>query len=121
MRPSIDIVPVEIRQVSDTELSISWSDAHQSIYDIKYLRAECPCALCRENRKTEQQKKTEKKGLVMLGVNVPQQYQILEITPVGRYALQFSWSDQHNSGIYTYEYLRSLCQCAQCKAARESA
>jgi ATP-binding protein involved in chromosome partitioning len=32
----------------------------------------------------------------------------LDIRRVGRYALQFSWSDLHGSGIYTYDQLRSL-------------
>jgi DUF971 family protein len=27
---------------------------------------------------------------------------------VGRYALQFMWSDGHSTGIYTFEYLREL-------------
>jgi hypothetical protein len=32
----------------------------------------------------------------------------LDIRRVGRYGLQFSWSDLHGSGIYTYDLLRSL-------------
>jgi DUF971 family protein len=27
---------------------------------------------------------------------------------VGRYALQFIWSDGHSTGIYTFEYRREL-------------
>ena len=38
-----------------------------------------------------------------------------DITPVGGYALGLKWFDGHDSGIYSYAYLRSLCQCAQCK------
>jgi ATP-binding protein involved in chromosome partitioning len=30
------------------------------------------------------------------------------ISPVGRYALHFQWSDGHGSGIYTFEHLRKL-------------
>jgi hypothetical protein len=33
----------------------------------------------------------------------------------GHYALQFTWGDRHDSGIYTFTYLRSLCQCPECK------
>jgi DUF971 family protein len=36
---------------------------------------------------------------------------------VGRYALQFNWADGHSSGIYSWEYLRRMCQCAECKLA----
>jgi len=38
---------------------------------------------------------------------------------VGRYALQIYWSDGHSSGIYTFDYLRNLCPCTDCEAARE--
>ena len=38
---------------------------------------------------------------------------------VGRYALQMYWSDGHSTGIYTFDYLRDLCPCAECEAARE--
>ena len=31
------------------------------------------------------------------------------IEPVGNYAIGFRWSDGHVTGIYTFDYLRSLC------------
>src|SRR6185437_11717640 len=34
--------------------------------------------------------------------------------PVGHYALHFEFSDGHTTGIYTWEYLRSLCPCPDC-------
>jgi DUF971 family protein len=36
------------------------------------------------------------------------------VDAVGGYALQFAWSDGHSSGIYTWEYLRLACPCAEC-------
>ena len=33
------------------------------------------------------------------------------VKPVGRYALQFEFSDQHNTGIFTWQYLREICPC----------
>ena len=39
--------------------------------------------------------------------------------PAGnRYAYKIVWSDGHDSGIYTLEHLRSLCQCPQCTGER---
>ena len=35
---------------------------------------------------------------------------ITELQPVGRYALQPYWRDGHSTGIYTYDYLRDLCE-----------
>ena len=36
---------------------------------------------------------------------------------VGRYALQFVWSDGHSTGIYTFDRLRERCDCATCRGA----
>jgi DUF971 family protein len=38
-----------------------------------------------------------------------------EIRGVGNYAIEFRWHDGHSTGIYTYNYLRSLCPCRICK------
>ena len=28
--------------------------------------------------------------------------------PIGRYAIQFMWSDGHSTGLYTFDHLRGL-------------
>jgi DUF971 family protein len=38
-----------------------------------------------------------------------------EAKAVGRYALNFHWNDGHASGIYSWDYLREMCQCEECK------
>jgi len=38
---------------------------------------------------------------------------------VGRYAIQFDWQDGHSGGIYSWKYLRSICQCRECTFAAE--
>jgi ATP-binding protein involved in chromosome partitioning len=40
--------------------------------------------------------------------DVPEDVRPLRIAPVGRYGIQISWTDGHDTGIYTFEYLRSL-------------
>ncbi len=35
-------------------------------------------------------------------------------TPVGYYAYRITWSDGHDSGLYTLENLRALCECPEC-------
>jgi len=40
---------------------------------------------------------------------------------VGRYALQIYWNDGHSTGIYSFDYLRSLCACPQCEHSRQVA
>jgi DUF971 family protein len=33
---------------------------------------------------------------------------ISDVVPVGRYAIQIRWQDGHDTGIYTYDFLRAL-------------
>ena len=47
--------------------------------------------------------------------SIPSTVERVGVSPVGNYALQFSWSDGHDTGIYTFDYLRKLCPCPQCR------
>jgi DUF971 family protein len=89
-----------------------WSDGHRSSYDAFQLRSACPCAMCQGEPgifgKTYETLKDKVKTDV-----VPQ-----EIEPVGRYGIKITWSDGHNLGIYTFEYLRKLCPCEECQKTR---
>jgi DUF971 family protein len=37
------------------------------------------------------------------------------VTPVGKYAMNLKWNDGHESGIYSWDYLRAQCRCAECQ------
>ena len=41
-----------------------------------------------------------------------------DIEPIGRYAIKLAWADGHSTGIFSFEYLRGLCPCPECTAAR---
>jgi len=47
--------------------------------------------------------------------------QVKEVSPVGRYAITFVWSDGHDSGIYAFDHLRSICPCVSCQTDRAAA
>jgi DUF971 family protein len=40
---------------------------------------------------------------------------------VGHYALQIDFTDGHSAGIFSYDYLRTICPCAQCALSFRSA
>ena len=44
---------------------------------------------------------------------MPQDVHPLKITLVGRYAMTIRWSDGHHTGIYAFDFLRTLCPCCQ--------
>lgn len=95
--------PKEIIKISDTEMGIKWSDGHEGRHVIKDMRDECPCASCTNYGKT--------KAATVVGNS---SFVIKQISPVGRYALNIVWGDGHDTGIYTFEQLRQICQCNIC-------
>ena len=103
-------VPVEINHVkAQGVVRITWDNGHAGDYSLEYLRGYCPCALCQGHDTTAG----------MRFVSVPDA-KLSEIRAVGNYAIEFAWEDGHSTGIYTYDYLRALCPCAECKRSREA-
>jgi DUF971 family protein len=99
------LTPTLVKRVSPTQTDITWNDGHFSSYPSWYLRENCTCAACVDEF-TGRRK-------VVHG-NIPSTVERMSVAPVGNYALQFGWSDGHETGIYTFEYLRKLCPCFQC-------
>jgi DUF971 family protein len=83
---------------------IDWGDGHRGTYPHVILRGYCPCAGCQGHQGTIQF--VEASGV---------QLEVDDIQPVGNYALQITWFDGHGSGLYSYKYLRALCQCDECR------
>ena len=110
--------PQKLELISDEVLSVIWDDGHQSVYFAKDLRKKCPCAQCEQEKKkacTEQSRseKGKKSSLPVISVSL-KNVQIKGWQRIGRYAIKFFFSGGHRTGIYTYEYLRSICQCDEC-------
>jgi DUF971 family protein len=97
-------------------LVITWKDGHRSTYMFDDLRRDCPCASCDDARS----KRRAEGGLTVLAGPVLKrgEAQVSDYHPVGWYALNFTWNDGHDTGIYTYEYLRARCSCEQCMTKR---
>lgn len=100
MSPSA--LPKAMTQAGSQELSVEWQDGHQSLYPVRLLRLNCRCANCVEERTGRPLLREE---------DVPADVRPVKISPVGRYAVQISWTDGHDTGIYTFEHLRALCPC----------
>jgi DUF971 family protein len=110
---------VEINVTSGTGVDIDWTDGHKSHYDFQYLRDACPCALCNEQRDNEGRQpgdgpKTQPGTLPMFRAAVKPTL----AEAVGKYAIRFTWSDGHMHGIYSWDFLRDICPCSECRARR---
>lgn len=111
------IIPKKIKlDAGGDTLAIEWQDGHMSVYGYESLRDSCPCATCTgaEGGTPRKQAKAVSNALPML----KKAARPLRAEVAGRYALQIFWSDGHSSGIYGFDYLRNLCECARCQAAK---
>jgi DUF971 family protein len=116
---STDPKSVKVHLTTGTGMEIEWRDSHLSIYPFQFLRDACPCAMCNEERgKTGrlhgESPKLEPGTLPMFKAAAKP----LSAEGVGKYAIKFNWNDGHDLGIYSWAFLRELCPCAECKAAR---
>lgn len=93
------IVPTAIEQRGPEHLGIRWADGADTEYEVRALRLACACAQCID----------EWSGEARLDpASIPEDVHPLKIQSVGRYAIQISWSDGHDSGIYPFRRLREL-------------
>jgi len=97
--------PLAIRSPRGTRTTeIDWADGHKAIYPHDVLRGYCPCAGCQGHT-----------GEIRFLETTDAQRELDDIQRVGGYALSLTWFDGHASGIYSFRFLRSLCQCAACR------
>jgi DUF971 family protein len=102
--------PAKLDLKKDEKLEILWNDGEQSVYSLSYLRSMCPCAMCKEVRQDQAQTKS---SLKILPGNYSQKLTIVHAELVGNYAMRIDWSDDHGSGIYSFQYLRSIAPPAK--------
>ncbi len=79
-------------------LGVRWSDGAKSNYSLDVLRKNCPCANCQATRKNPLTLRAKPKQVPL---------RVLEVHPIGRYAIQIVWNDGHRTGIYSYDSLKS--------------
>ena len=85
--------------VSPFQLRIRWKDGTVTEHPARDLRIACPCASCIEEGTGRQ---------ILDPATVDKNILLLTFELVGRYALTFTWSDGHKTGIFSWPYLRRL-------------
>lgn len=87
-------------------LKIDWSDGQSFAYPFTLLRNACPCAQCRgghENMKSEPDE-----DVFIIPLMDANTSKLLDLQPVGNYAISITWGDGHSHGIYNWHYLYTL-------------
>jgi DUF971 family protein len=89
-------------KIQEQRLIVEWMDGKRSEYSLHDLRRNCPCAACRTER--------EQAGDNPLNIlkSDPTGVRVTSAQLVGRYAIQFRWSDGHDTGIFDFRFLRAL-------------
>ena len=89
-------------QAIGAEIAIAWDDGSESYYPMEMLRALSPSAENRGERDLLGQVHGGDSRTKYPGVTVT------SWTIVGGYAVQFVFSDGHNTGLYSYDYLGEI-------------
>ena len=122
--PAEAVTPDKVRVMKSegTGVSIDWKDGHRSSWNFAWLRNACPCATCNEERTHAARPigVAKPKAGGPLALYEPPARPV-DVTPVGKYALRFKWNDGHESGIYSWDYLRRVCLWGVCVPAEPKA
>jgi DUF971 family protein len=104
MKPhGTDITPTAIHLRKAESLDITWSDGRSDSFPLPYLRKHCPCAGCKGEK--------DLFGRTLMPILKTTYDGPITATagePVGNYAIRISFSDGHDSGIFSYVYLQEL-------------
>jgi len=90
--------PTELRLAKDRRaLTVTFDSGERFVLDAEYLRVESPSAEVQGH--SPDQRKT---------VGGKSQVEILEVHPIGNYAVRLVFDDMHSTGIYSWDYLAEL-------------
>ena len=89
--------PIDIKlKRADGLLEITWSPDEVVCYKIRAVRCACSCAACVDEHTGERKLNVDA---------VPDDIGITDMQLVGNYAVQFTFTDGHETGIYSWDHL----------------
>ena len=93
--------PQNLRAIrADRVFEITWPEGLTVQIPFRYLRGRCPCAGCVNEFTNERMVDVE---------DIPEGIDLEAAQLTGNYAVKIRWNDQHDTGLFTWEYLRQLC------------
>ncbi len=99
-------------------LTISWPDGLQTTLTSDSLRRHCPCASCREKHggitgTPSNLSQARSNRLRVIQATADESTDLQSVWAVGNYAIGLRFGDQHDSGIFSFEFLRGLCESSR--------
>ena len=95
--------PRRIERTDERTLRLDWQDGAIGEIPLARLRQECPCAHCKGETILGKVYKP-----ALLPTDGEGMSDRVAIEKVGSSAIRIAWKDGHDTGIYTWEYLRML-------------
>ena len=92
--------PLAARLEGPRTLQIDWADGTTRVYPMDFLRARCPCAVCVD----------ELTGEIRVQREMFPDMELRSLAEVGRYAFRVTFSDGHDTGLFTYKLLHDIGQ-----------
>ena len=93
-------VPSRIRFLTEEALlCLDWSEGQSYQIPFRALRQLCPCASCVSETTVQR---------VLDPDSVPTDIHPTNVSHTGSYALKIIWSDDHDTGLFTWEYLNDI-------------
>jgi DUF971 family protein len=98
-------LPTNIRaHQAEQVLELAWPDDRVDRLPYRHIRANCPCATCRDEWTGER---------ILDPATIRPDLKLEGMEAIGNYAVRLVWSDGHSSGLYTWETLRTLADLPQ--------
>jgi DUF971 family protein len=88
---------------ADQALELAWEGEPPVRVPYRHLRANCPCASCRDEWTGER---------LLDPATIRPDLKLEGMEPVGNYAVRLAWNDGHSSGLYTWDALQTLARSA---------
>jgi DUF971 family protein len=98
--------PTSLSRENDGSILICWDDATETTWTPSELRKACPCATCREKKRKADDAPAKPRVLPVISAAEARPLKIESMRPVGNYAYNISFSDGHNSGIFSFKLLK---------------
>ena len=94
-----DHIPTDIKlRTKSKVLELEYEGGQRYSLSCEYLRVYSPSAEVRGHRQDQEVLQT---GKQLVGIRA--------IKSVGNYALQFEFDDDHDTGLYSWDYLHQMC------------